>query len=114
MALFRSTREASGRPPAHRVSLMRELVCAPDRAEAVRRAGRHLSAKYRHYRHWGQDSVLPSGDRFASDVEVLAADRFAVGDPADCRATLTDWCQRTRATDLILRVHWAGAPIGEA
>ena len=114
LALFRATRADAGLPPSIDVPLMREVICAPDKATAVARAGRHLAAKYAVYRRWGQDAVLPEDDTLDADGAELAVDRFAVGDPASCLLTLRDWTSRTGATELILRVHWAGAPIEEA
>ncbi|MEU3526794.1 LLM class flavin-dependent oxidoreductase [Streptomyces sp. NPDC038707] len=114
LALYRQARSEAGLPAPADVPLMREVVCAPDRATALARARRHLAAKYATYKAWGQDTVLPEGDRFAADLAALSQDRFAIGDPADCLATLREWTRRTGATELILRVHWAGAPLAEA
>ncbi|MEV5945808.1 LLM class flavin-dependent oxidoreductase [Streptomyces sp. NPDC051993] len=114
LALFRTARAEAGLAPATDVPLMREVVCAPDRATAAARARRHLAAKYAVYKDWGQDTVLPEGDRFDADLAELSRDRFAIGDPADCLRTLREWTRRTGTTELLLRVHWAGAPIQEA
>ena len=114
LALFRTARAEAGLAPATDVPLMREVVCAPDRSTAAARARRHLAAKYAVYKDWGQDTVLPEGDRFDADLAELSRDRFAIGDPADCLRTLREWTRRTGTTELLLRVHWAGAPIQEA
>ncbi|MGW7673007.1 LLM class flavin-dependent oxidoreductase [Streptomyces sp. NPDC054775] len=114
MELFRATRAEAELPPAVDVPLMREVVCAPDRATAVARARRHLADKYAVYRRWGQDSVLPSDDRFDAEPTELSRDRFVIGDPQDCLLTLRDWIKRVDATEIVLRVHWAGAPVEEA
>ncbi|GGL05163.1 monooxygenase [Sphaerisporangium melleum] len=114
MELFRTTRAGAGLPPPVDVPLMREVVCAPDRATATARARRHLAGKYAVYRHWGQDNVLPPGDRFDTDLSELSRDRFLIGNPSDCLLGLREWIERIGATEVILRVHWAGAPIEEA
>jgi alkanesulfonate monooxygenase SsuD/methylene tetrahydromethanopterin reductase-like flavin-dependent oxidoreductase (luciferase family) len=112
--LFRATRDEAGRPAPTDIPLMREVVCAPDRATAATRARRHLAAKYAVYQVWGQDAVMPERDRFDADLAELSHDRFAIGDPGDCLLTLREWTARTGVTELILRVYWAGAPIEEA
>ena len=112
--LYRRERQRAGLPPAARTPLMREVVCAPTTSVAVSRASRHLARKYATYTAWGQDAVQPPGDGFSSPFDELAHDRFVVGDPDRCRAVLQDWVDRTAATDLILRVHWAGQPVDEA
>ncbi|MYW67538.1 LLM class flavin-dependent oxidoreductase [Streptomyces sp. SID8379] len=114
MGMFRSVRAEAGLPDPTDVPLMREVVCAPDRATAAARARRHLAAKYATYKTWGQDTVLPEGDRFDADLANLSRDRFAIGDPDDCLRTLRAWTEATGATELVLRVHWAGAPVEEA
>ncbi|TKA01952.1 LLM class flavin-dependent oxidoreductase [Actinacidiphila oryziradicis] len=114
LELFHSVRAEAGLPEPVDVPLMREVVCAPDQATATARARRHLAAKYDVYRSWGQDTVLPPGDRFDAELAELSRDRFAIGDPDDCLLVLREWRKRTGATELILRVHWAGAPIEEA
>lgn len=114
LELFRSVRAGAGLPEPADVPLMREVVCAPDRATAEARARRHLAAKYDLYRGWGQDTVLPEGDRFDAGLAELSRDRFAIGGPDDLLPVLRTWIDRTGATELVLRVHWAGAPIEEA
>jgi alkanesulfonate monooxygenase SsuD/methylene tetrahydromethanopterin reductase-like flavin-dependent oxidoreductase (luciferase family) len=114
LTLFRQVRVRAGVPEPTDVPLMREVVCAPERSTAMARARSHLAAKYAIYRQWGQNSVLPAGDQFDADLATLAQDRFAIGDPHDCLLALRAWIRRTSATELILRVHWAGAPIEEA
>ena len=113
-SLYRRVRAEAGLPEPREVPLMREVVCAPDRKTAMTRARKYLAAKYARYRAWGQDAVLPGGDRFASDLAVLSRDRFAIGDPDECRQRLREWVELSGATDLLLRVHWAGAPIEHA
>ncbi|MHA6760925.1 LLM class flavin-dependent oxidoreductase [Streptacidiphilus sp. PAMC 29251] len=114
LELFHTARAEAGRSGPVEVPLMREVVCAPDRDTAAARARRHLAAKYAVYKDWGQDAVLPDGDRFDADLTELSRDRFVIGDPDDCRRVLREWIRRSGATELVLRVHWSGAPIEEA
>jgi alkanesulfonate monooxygenase SsuD/methylene tetrahydromethanopterin reductase-like flavin-dependent oxidoreductase (luciferase family) len=114
MELFRTTRAEAGMSPPVDVPLMREIICAPDRRTAMARAHRHLADKYAVYRSWGQDGALPPGDRFDTGLTELSRDRFVIGDPADCLLTLREWIKRVGASEIILRVHWAGAPVEEA
>lgn len=112
--LYRRTRAEAGLPEPADVPLMREVVCAADDGTALARAHRHLAAKYAAYQAWGQDAVLPDGDRFNPELAELSQDRFAIGDPEQCLRTLRSWVERSGATELLVRLHWAGAPIEHA
>ncbi len=113
-ALYHDERKRAGVPPAERIPLMREIVCARSPDVAAARAARHLSDKYATYRNWGQSRVQPTGEGFSEDFDRLAENRFAIGDPERCVRVLQGWLDRTGATDLVLRVHWAGQPIDHA
>ncbi|MBV9251640.1 MAG: LLM class flavin-dependent oxidoreductase, partial [Acetobacteraceae bacterium] len=64
MEVYKRELEACGKPLPAELPMLREVFVAPSRAEAVRRAGPYLEEKYKAYRDWGQDKVMPSGDHF--------------------------------------------------
>ena len=115
LALFADERTAAGRPPAPgELPLMREVFCAPTRAEAVERARPHLGAKYDVYADWGQDRVMPDRESFRMGFDDLARDRFVVGSPDDCVAALRPWRDELGVDHFVLRTDWAGLPVEHA
>ena len=54
--------------------MAREVFVASTRAEAIRLARPSLEAKYKAYKDWGQDKVMPTGDAFSADFEELMND----------------------------------------
>jgi alkanesulfonate monooxygenase SsuD/methylene tetrahydromethanopterin reductase-like flavin-dependent oxidoreductase (luciferase family) len=94
-AAFAAARSAAGLPPGQICRLL-EVVCAPDEETALRRAAPFLLEKYSAYFAWGLKGVAV--DRAAApeaQLRRLAADRFALGSPA-------------QVTDMLLRQHRAG------
>ena len=74
-------REASGRPSAAEIPVIKECLVAATKAAALAAARPFLESKYRAYQRWEQDKALPPGESFALDFEALARDRFVIGDP---------------------------------
>jgi alkanesulfonate monooxygenase SsuD/methylene tetrahydromethanopterin reductase-like flavin-dependent oxidoreductase (luciferase family) len=115
LALFAQERATAGRPPApEELPLMREVFCAPTRAEALERARPHLGAKYDVYADWGQDRVMPDRESFRMGFDDLARDRFVVGSPEDCVAALRPWRDELGVDHFVLRTDWAGMPVEHA
>ncbi|HEU4367243.1 MAG TPA: LLM class flavin-dependent oxidoreductase [Methylomirabilota bacterium] len=108
LALFRETRRAEGRPPAHAVPLIRECCVAPTAAAARAAGGPFLDEKYGAYRSWAQDQALPADDRWSPQFEELARDRFLLGDPAAIAEEIARYRERLGVTALIVRVQWPG------
>ena len=52
---------------------------AGSREEAIRQARPFLEVKYKTYREWGQDKVMPAGDDFDHGFDELLEDRFLIG-----------------------------------
>lgn len=110
MRLYREIREADGvEMPGERPAI-KEIFCAPSRAEALRLAGPYLSAKYRDYARWGQDKAMPEGESFDLGFDDLLRDRFVLGSPEECLARLVPYRDTLGVNHLILRTHWAGMP----
>ncbi|HSE92767.1 MAG TPA: LLM class flavin-dependent oxidoreductase [Methylomirabilota bacterium] len=108
LALFRETRRALGRPAPLEVPLIKECCLAADRATAVATACPFLEEKYRAYRQWEQDKALPPGESLALDFEVLARDRFLVGDPERVADDIARLREKLGITTLIVRAQWPG------
>lgn len=115
LELFHQTRRAHDLPPPPELPAIREVICAPTRAEALELAGRYLAEKYRAYAAWGQDKVLPGSEKsFDRPYEELENDRFVVGTPEDCPRQLLPWRDHLGVDHFIFRCHWSGTPTAVA
>ena len=83
MDLYKRALDEYGKPFPAEVPMRREVFVAPTRAEAIRRAQPYLEEKYKAYRAWGQDKVMPEGDDFDHEFDELLEDRFLLGSPAE-------------------------------
>jgi len=92
------------------VPLIRECYLAPDAATAYAEAQPYLEPKYEAYRSWEQDKALPAGESFDRSFEVLARDRFLLGDPARVADELLRYRERLGITAVIVRAQWPGLP----
>jgi alkanesulfonate monooxygenase SsuD/methylene tetrahydromethanopterin reductase-like flavin-dependent oxidoreductase (luciferase family) len=112
LAIYRQARLDAGKltdPPE--LPLMREVFCAPTRAEALALAGPYLAQKYGVYASWGQDKVLPDHDSFIRPLDDLTSDRFVLGSPEECLSELLDWRDQLGVDHFVIRTDWAGMPI---
>lgn len=114
IALFHEARAKAQLEPARTLPILREVVCAPSRAEAYDLAKRFLGAKYENYARWGQDRAMPGEEHFDVAYEHLEADRFVVGTPDDCFEDLAPWRRDVGVDQFIYRVYWSGMPIDAA
>jgi alkanesulfonate monooxygenase SsuD/methylene tetrahydromethanopterin reductase-like flavin-dependent oxidoreductase (luciferase family) len=108
--LYRRELDACGKPFPAEVPVLRETFVARSREEAMRRARPYLEAKYKAYRDWGQDKVMPAGDDFAGNFDDLVRDRFLFGSPSEVTEQILDLRDRLGATTVVLGIHWAGMP----
>ena len=83
---------------------------APTRAEAIRRAQPYLEEKYKAYRAWGQDKVMPEGDDFDHGFDELLEDRFLFGSPAEVAEQMIRLNRRLGVNHIVASVHWPGMP----
>ncbi|GAA1836766.1 LLM class flavin-dependent oxidoreductase [Pseudonocardia ailaonensis] len=113
LEIFHAERRAHGGRPVPELPLMREIYCAPTRAQAIELARPHLGAKYEVYADWGQDRVMPEQESFRTGYADLAQDRFVVGSPEDCLAALLPW-RELGVDHFVLRTDWAGMPVEHA
>jgi alkanesulfonate monooxygenase SsuD/methylene tetrahydromethanopterin reductase-like flavin-dependent oxidoreductase (luciferase family) len=105
---FAAARAAAGLPPSPHVCRLIEVACAPDEETAVRRAAPYLLAKYAAYLSWGIPGItLDPGAPPEVQLRRLAANRFAVGSPAQVIEALLAQ-HRAGVTHATMRVSWPG------
>jgi probable F420-dependent oxidoreductase len=108
---YRASAADAGRPAE--VVIMRELLCAPSRQEALDRYAEGLVATYRYY--WQnkgfsaefEHEVNAVTDRADLTFELLAKDRVIHGTPADCLGQLEHWVKTIGASHVQVSVPYA-------
>jgi alkanesulfonate monooxygenase SsuD/methylene tetrahydromethanopterin reductase-like flavin-dependent oxidoreductase (luciferase family) len=110
MEVYKRALDACGKPFPAELPMAREAFVAATRAEAIRLAKPFLEAKYKAYKDWGQDKVMPSGDEFSVDFEELMNDRFLFGSPNEIVEQILVLKNRFGVNTLILGIHWVGMP----
>ncbi|HXW30705.1 MAG TPA: hypothetical protein VEK55_15190, partial [Xanthobacteraceae bacterium] len=87
-----------------------EVSCARDEDQAFRRAAPYLLEKYASYATWGlQDIALDRNANPEQQLRGLAAERFAIGTPAQVADMLIAQ-HRAGITHAAMRVSWPGMP----
>ncbi len=105
---FAATRAAAGLPPSEHICRLYEVSCARDEDSAIRRAAPFLLEKYAAYLSWGIPGItLDPEAKPEEQLRRLAANRFAVGSPAQVIDALVAQ-HRAGATHLTMRVSWPG------
>jgi alkanesulfonate monooxygenase SsuD/methylene tetrahydromethanopterin reductase-like flavin-dependent oxidoreductase (luciferase family) len=110
MEIYRRALDACDKPFPAEFPMAREVFVARSREDAIRLARPFLEVKYKAYRDWGQDKVMPASDHFDLDFDDLVDDRFLIGSAAEVTAQIIDLQRRFGVTTLILGVHWVGMP----
>jgi alkanesulfonate monooxygenase SsuD/methylene tetrahydromethanopterin reductase-like flavin-dependent oxidoreductase (luciferase family) len=110
MEIYKRALDDCGKPFPAELPMIREVFVAPTRAEAIRLARPSLETKYKAYRDWGQDKVMPAGDHFNLDFEDLMNDRFLFGSPAEVTEQILTLKKRFGINTLVLGIHWVGMP----
>jgi alkanesulfonate monooxygenase SsuD/methylene tetrahydromethanopterin reductase-like flavin-dependent oxidoreductase (luciferase family) len=110
MDLYKRALDEYKRPFPKEVPMRREVFVAPTRAEAIRRAQPYLEEKYKAYRAWGQDKVMPEGDDFDHGFDELLEDRFLFGSPAEVAEQMIRLNRRLGVNHIVASVHWPGMP----
>lgn len=91
--------------------MMREVVVAKTREEAMRMAEPYLKAKYDAYHEWGQDKVMPKGDdNLGLMYDELVKDRFLFGSPDEVSAQIVDLIKRFGVNHFVFGVQFPGMP----
>ncbi len=110
MDVYKRELDAYGKPFPAEFPMAREVFVARSRDEAIRLARPYLEVKYKAYRDWGQDKVMPASDHFDLDFSELIEDRFLLGSPAEVTEQILELRRRFGVTTLILGIHWVGMP----
>jgi alkanesulfonate monooxygenase SsuD/methylene tetrahydromethanopterin reductase-like flavin-dependent oxidoreductase (luciferase family) len=110
MDLYKRALDEYKKPFPREVPMRREVFVAPSRAEAIRRAQPYLEEKYKAYRAWGQDKVMPAGDDFDHGFDDLLQDRFLLGSPAEVAEQMISLNRRLGVNHIVASVHWPGMP----
>jgi len=91
--------------------MMREVVVGRSREEAIRTAEPYLMAKYRAYKEWGQDKVMPEGDGdFGQDYRDLLKDRFLFGSPDEVAEQIIGYIRRFGIDHFGFGIQYPGRP----
>ena len=107
---FKAARVAAGHPADAPICRIVEACCAPDEDTAIRRAAPHLLSKYAAYFSWGLEGIsLDPGAKPEDQLRRLAANRFAIGSPAQVAEALVAQ-HRAGVTHTAMRVSWPGMP----
>jgi len=110
MDVYKRALDEYGKPFPAELPMRREVFVAPSRAEAIRRAQPYLEEKYKAYRAWGQDKVMPEGDDFDHEFAELLEDRFLLGSPAEVAEQMIRLNRRFGVNHIVASVHWPGMP----
>lgn len=108
--LFREARQAAGKPLDETdVALMRYVFVADSLEQAYAMVGESTLRIFENtYFRWPHPVVKrPDG---VLSIERLAADRFILGDPAQCRQQIERFRQQLGLTHLICRISFPGVP----
>ncbi|HJU16444.1 MAG TPA: LLM class flavin-dependent oxidoreductase [Stellaceae bacterium] len=114
MEVYKRALDKYEKPFPAELPMRREVFVAPTRDQAIRLARPYLEVKYRTYREWGQDKVMPAGDHFDHGFEELLDDRFLFGAPPEVAAQLLELERRLGVTNLVASLHWPGMPLSLA
>ena len=110
MEVYKRALDDAGKPFPDELPMARECFVAPGRAEAIRLARPSLEAKYKAYKDWGQDKVMPAEDHFDLAFDELVRDRFLFGSSAEVIEQILDLRQRFGVNHMVVGVHWTGMP----
>jgi len=110
IGIYKRALDDAGKAFPRELPMRREVFVAPTRAEAIRRAQPYLEEKYKAYRAWGQDKVMPAGDDFDHGFADLLEDRFLLGSPSEVAEQIVRLYRRLGVNHIVASVHWPGMP----
>src|SRR6267154_4026621 len=110
IGIYKRALDDAGKEFPPELPMRREVFVAPTRAEAIRRAQPYLEEKYKAYRAWGQDKVMPAGDDFDHGFAELLEDRFLFGSPIEVAEQMIRLNRRLGVNHIVASVHWPGMP----
>jgi alkanesulfonate monooxygenase SsuD/methylene tetrahydromethanopterin reductase-like flavin-dependent oxidoreductase (luciferase family) len=107
-AFFRARCAEHGREAE--INVLQEVYVGASDEDAVEDVRDALAAKYRTYRAWGQDRILPESQSFDREFDELRRGRFVLGGPRTCRDRLAELIESIGPTHILLRPQWPGLP----
>ncbi len=111
MDVYRRALDELGKPFPKEIPMRREVFVARSREEALRLCRPYLETKYRSYRDWGQDKVLPEDDTdFDVSFEKLIENRFILGSPDEVVEQILRLADRIGVNHLIVSIQWPQMP----
>ncbi len=110
IGLYRAALARMGKPFPAELPMRRELFVAETREQAIRLAQPYVEKKYEAYVAWGQHRALPADDDMTQAFDGLAADRFILGDSAECADEINRCAAATGTSTMIFRVNFPGMP----
>ena len=110
IGIYKRALDDAGKAFPRELPMRREVFVAPTRAEAIRRAQPYLEEKYKAYRAWGQDKVMPAGDDFDHGFAELLEDRFLLGSPSEVAEQMVRLNRRLGVNHIVASLHWPGMP----
>jgi alkanesulfonate monooxygenase SsuD/methylene tetrahydromethanopterin reductase-like flavin-dependent oxidoreductase (luciferase family) len=92
------------------INVLQEIYVGASDDEAIEDVREALAAKYRTYRAWGQDRILPESQSFDREFDELRRGRFILGGPGTCRDRLAELIDTVGPAHVLLRPQWPGLP----
>ena len=111
MGVYKRALDEAGKPLPEEFPMMREVVVARTRDEAMRMAQPYLEVKYRAYHEWGQDKAMPSEDNnLGLDYDDLIKDRFLFGSPDEVSEQITAIIKEFGINHFVFGIQFPGMP----
>lgn len=104
MAEYEAGRAAAARPEPRERYLFIDVYISEDRRTAVEEVVPYIRTMYEGFVSWGNAKV----ERLDVPPEVLATERFIVGDPEHCVERLREYHRRAGFNHLLARVQFPG------
>ena len=111
MEVYKRALDEAGKPFPTEFPMMREVVVAKSRKEAMRMAKPYLEAKYKAYHQWGQDKAMPKGDdNLGLDYDDLVKDRFLFGSPDEVTEQILKIIKEFGVNNFVFGLQFPGMP----
>ena len=111
MDVYKRALDQANKPFPEEFPMMREVVVAKSREEAMRMAKPYLEAKYQAYHQWGQDKAMPKGDdNLGLDYDELVKDRFLFGSPDEVTGQILKIIKEFGVNHFVFGLQFPGMP----
>jgi alkanesulfonate monooxygenase SsuD/methylene tetrahydromethanopterin reductase-like flavin-dependent oxidoreductase (luciferase family) len=111
LEVYKRALDTAAKPFPEEFPMMREVVVATSREQAMRMAKPYLEAKYNAYHQWGQDKVMPAGDNnLGLDYDELIKDRFLFGSPDEVTEQILNIIREFGVNHFVFGLQFPGMP----